>query len=342
MHTVESPTPRVSSGRLHSWLAPILILGPPRSGTTWVEQILGVAAEAHVMHEPDNETCDPFALRAKRALGRFPILGPSDLAPSEYIELWNRALTGQSHRTSARWLVARAVLGTAQGDLDAVFDRRTSRLPARMRLVSALASPPATPPQSTRLLVKSVHASLAAEWIAPRWRPQVIVVLRHPLNIIASHVALGWRDSGLATHPMLPRALTRIPGVPSLAADASPLSGLAWQVGLFIAALDAAVARNPQWLVIRHDELCRNPPERFRALCEALDLRWTEKAAALLAASNRPGEGLATRRVASEQPQRWRRQLNAQQVEEVVAVLSAFPPGVFDNCGVYDAVHSTR
>jgi hypothetical protein len=36
-----------------------------------------------------------------------------------------------------------------------------------------------------------VHASLAAEWIVQRWRPKAVVVVRHPLNVVGSHVALG-------------------------------------------------------------------------------------------------------------------------------------------------------
>lgn len=331
MHPLGSRAPRGASSTAQSGLAPLLILGAPRSGTTWIEQILGATARAHVIHEPDNETCDPYALRAKRTLGRFPILGPGDVGPSDYVELWDCALTGRTHRTTARWLVARAVLGTADGDLGAVFDRRASRVPARMRLVSALASPPAAPAQQPRVLVKSVHASLASEWITARWEPQVIVVLRDPLNIVASHDALGWRDSGIANHPHLPRILASVPGVPDLPSAASPLRRLAWQIGLFTAALGAAARRNPDWLVVRHEELCQNPPQRFRALCEALGLPWTQKAAALLAASNRSGEGLTTRRLAAEQPHRWRRQLTREQVEEVVSVLSSFPCDVLDS-----------
>lgn len=330
MSTFRSPGCDGLVGDVSSRLAPILVLGPPRSGTTWVEQVLGVAAGARVLHEPDNETCRPFALRAKRALGRFPILAPGDVGPGEYSELWNGAFAGQGDRRTARWFAARAVLGTAGADVADVFDQSASAIPASLRLVCALASPPVVEAPERRVLIKSVHASLAAEWIAARWRPRVVVVLRHPLNIVASHLALGWGDSGLDRHPRLPRALARIPGVPRLAPGASSLARLAWQIGLFTAALDAAARRSPGWLVISHDDLCRNPERRFQTLCDELDLPWTAGAAAFLAASNRPGHGLQTRRVAAEQSLRWRRQLNAEQVEEIVDVLSGFPPRVFD------------
>jgi len=310
----------------------ILVIGPPRSGTTWVEQVLGRAAGARVVHEPDNETCSPFALRAKTSLGRFPVLGPSDAAPSTYFDLWSRAFEGVGRAATARWLTAKALLRTADGDLDAAFDQRQHRFSARLRVISALASlPPASlaeragdPP----VLVKSVHASLAAEWVAARWRPRVVVVLRNPLNVVGSHVALGWGPSDLDSHP------GHRPGRPALGPGASPLRRLAWQIGVFIAALEAAARRNPDWLVVSHEDLCGDPATGFKALCTALGLPWTDEAAGYLADSDRPGKGLETRRVTAEQPSNWTRQLSPAQVDEVVDVLSAFPDRLSGFCSV--------
>jgi hypothetical protein len=316
----------------------ILVIGPPRSGTTWVEQVLGRATSARVVHEPDNETCNPFALRAKTPLGRFPVLAPGDGAPPAYVDLWSRAFGGAGHRSTARWLTARAVLRTAEADLDAAFDQRQHRFSPRLRLVSALASPPSTPPASRRpdpaVLVKSVHASLAAEWIADRWQPKVVVVLRHPLNVVGSHVALGWGPSGLDSHPLLHQGLARVPWVPAVVPDATPLQRLAWQIGVFVSALETAVQHNPGWLVVSHEALCGDPAAGFKSLCAALGVPWTEEAAGFLAASDRPGKGLETRRVAAEQPTNWCRHLTTAQVDEVVEVLSAFPDRLYGQASV--------
>ena len=307
----------------------ILVIGPPRSGTTWVEQVLGRAAGARVVHEPDNETCSPFALRAKTSLGRFPVLGPGDAAPLAYFDLWSRAFEGVGRVATARWLTAKALLRTAEADLDAAFDQRQHRLSPRLRLISALASSPPAPlaerPGDPPVLVKSVHASLAAEWVVSRWRPKVVVVLRHPLNVVGSHVALGWGPSGLDSHPRLHRGLAGLPGVPAVEPHATPLQRLAWQIGVFIGALETAVQRNPGWLVVSHEDLCGDPAAGFKSLCAALGVAWTEEAAGFLAASDRPGKGLETRRVAAEQPSNWTRQLSPAQVDEVIGVLSAFP-----------------
>jgi hypothetical protein len=327
---VASVTVTSSAGR-------ILVIGPPRSGTTWVEQVLGRAASARVVHEPDNETCNPFSLRAKTSVGRFPVLGPDDTAPLGYHDLWSRAFEGIGRAATARWLTAKALLRTADSDLDAAFDQGHGRLSARLRLVSALAGFPPAPlperPGDPPVLVKSVHASLAAEWIVRRWRPRVVVVLRNPLNVVASHVALGWGPSGL-DYPFLHRGLARWPWVPPVHPLSSPLSRLAWQIGVFSGALETALQRNPGWLAVSHEGLCGDPEGGFKSLCAALGLEWSEDAAEFLAASDRPGKGLETKRVAAEQPTNWTRHLNAAQVEEVVGVLSTFPDRLFDPASV--------
>ncbi|HEV7689059.1 MAG TPA: sulfotransferase [Acidimicrobiia bacterium] len=316
----------------------ILVIGPPRSGTTWVEQVLGRAAGARVVHEPDNETCSPFALRAKTSLGRFPVLGPSDAAPPAYFDLWSRAFEGVGRAATARWLTAKALLRTADGDLDAAFDQRQHRFSTRLRMISALASLPPAPlaerPGEQPVLVKSVHASLAAEWVAARWRPKVVVVLRQPLNIIASHVALGWGPSDLDSHALLLGAMGEGARMPAIRPDATPLQRLAWQIGVFVSALERAVQRYPGWLVVSHDELCRDPAAGFSSLCAALGVPWTADAADLLAASDRPGKGLETRRVAAEQPGNWSRELTVAQVDEALEVLSAFPDRLFGAASV--------
>ena len=55
-----------------STAARVLIAGLPRSGTTWVGEVLGRTAGAHYLHEPDNHLVRPDAWWAKRRLGPSP------------------------------------------------------------------------------------------------------------------------------------------------------------------------------------------------------------------------------------------------------------------------------
>ena len=50
----------------------ILVAGLPRSGTTWVAEVLGRTAGARYLHEPDNHLVRPDAWWAKRRPRRLP------------------------------------------------------------------------------------------------------------------------------------------------------------------------------------------------------------------------------------------------------------------------------
>src|SRR5205823_799052 len=60
---------------------PVLVAGGPRTGTSWVLRALHRAGGVALIYEPDNEWPNPFALKAKLPLGRFPVLGAWDVAP---------------------------------------------------------------------------------------------------------------------------------------------------------------------------------------------------------------------------------------------------------------------
>ena len=54
----------------------VLVAGLPRSGTTWVGEVLGRTAGARYLHEPDNHLLRPEAWWAKRRLGPYPEVRP--------------------------------------------------------------------------------------------------------------------------------------------------------------------------------------------------------------------------------------------------------------------------
>ena len=318
---IPAPDPARPAGERST---PVLIVGSPRSGSTWAEEVLAHTAGACMIHEPDNEAIDPFAFRAKLGLGRYPVLGPGEAAPVTYAELWRRALAGQVHWRSPRWLAAKALLTKSRPDVKASF-RDQRPLTSRLRVVETLAAPPSHRRRVPQVIVKSVHASLAVEWIAAQRPVKVLVIQRNPFNIVASYTQLGWGDSRLDTTSQLRDGVAGYSWVPPLEPGASTLSRVAWQIGLFTSALEMAAQRHPEWRVVAHEDLCRDPEGGFRSLCHDLDLGWTAGASEFLAASNRPGAGLVTNRVASEQPDRWRRRLTPDQADEVADVLGRFP-----------------
>ena len=304
---------------------PILIVGAPRSGTTWVGKVLGSTAGVFYVHEPDNEGLDPRALKAKRSVGRFPVLSGSDVAP-EYLALWHEVFEcSPPNAKSYRWRMARKSLRAAKrrGEVEDAFRRAPREDSLRLKTAGLCAIHGAPRRPDERPVVKSVYASLAAEWISDRFSPSVLVVLRDPLNVISSPKTYLAEGSDLAAHP---RVVTWIRDgvVPAPDPGLSPIGWATWQLGVFQQALQRS-ARDRGWPTVRHEDLCLQGSEGFEALAESLGLTWTDRAAAFLAQSNRSGTGYATKRVAEELPEIWRDRLSANQLYEIQGVLDTFP-----------------
>lgn len=288
----------------------VLVVGLPRSGTTWVGEVLGRTAGARYLHEPDNHLVRPEAWWAKRRLGPYPELGRGDDgggsdAGRDYERLWDKAFTGGPHPAplyGCLRILQRAGAPRVSG-----------------RLASRLGAHPAAGP----LVVKSVHSARALEWIADRFDPAVVVVERHPFGVISSWRKLGW-DDFLDTDRAALRYSATVLGVDPPPRGAPWLERAAWHYGLLDSYLERARRRHPGWLVVRHEMLCAGPEPAFRRLCARLGLSFTPDTARFLAASNRPGDGYSTHRLWREQIDGGRSRLTPTEQSLVLATIDAF------------------
>jgi hypothetical protein len=282
----------------------VLVAGLPRSGTTWVGEVLGRCAGARYLHEPDNHLVRPEAWWAKRRLGPYPELHPGD-GGGDYERLWTQAFAGGG-RPSPLYAGLR-ILQRAGAP------RVSGRLASRQR------PRPAPGP----LVVKSVHCARALEWTADRFGPAVVVVERHPFGVIASWRKLGW-DDFLDSDRSALRHSTAVLGVDPPAPGASWLERAAWHYGVLGSYLALARRWHPEWLVVRHEVLCGGPEPAFRRLAARLGLRFGDEAARFLAASNRPGDGYSTHRLWHEQVDGGRSRLTPAERALIQSTLARF------------------
>jgi hypothetical protein len=311
---------------------PILILSLPRSGSTWIGKILGHTAEARYVHEPDNETEHPYALRAKQGLGRFPFLRPGERA-RRYEACWEAAFGGGDWPRRTR-LSRRALDRQSYAAIEAWCDPHR-RSPVRLRMIGALAGPGGGQAGHRRPIVKSVHALLAGEWLIRRWRPLPVVVRRHPLNVVASwrNASIGDERESALEYSGSVQAFVPRRALDELAPDLAPppvedrLAALAWFVGLLSAAREELIASTDRIVCVDHDELCRAPGVGLQGIATQLGLEWTDACDEALRRAERPGDGFVTHRIAAAQPDRWRTRLSPSEVARVEEVLSAFPRG---------------
>lgn len=294
----------------------VVVIGVPRSGTSWVATILSAAPGVVYMNEPDYPETYPSGGLAVRQYGLYPVLRPHDSAPP-YEMVWDIAFAG--------------------GFPDGAVTRRAGKL--LMTLPNAARAPithAAARLWRTRnrepahCVVKSVYAQFAIEWIADRYRPIVVLVRRNLLSVIASWLKLGFVPYATETpfelwdHPVIQREFLQPLGLERPDPAAPLMHRIAMHVGLLALGLERAAERHPEWVFVNHEELCESPEARFRELFARTQLTWTDAVAGQLQALDRPGSGVEVQRVAAQQIGSWKSTLTPEQVNEATGILRRF------------------
>jgi hypothetical protein len=278
--------------------------------------------------EPDNEVRSAPAIWAKRRSGRYPVLRPGD-RDDRLASLWSWVMDGapQDARLRATDLMLRAVRPPE--------NRRYYRggFAPLMRLAGMVGARPdhrtADVAPGGRVFVKTVYMPLALEWLTSRFDADVLVLFRHPGNVLASWISLDLNDRyvRLDQEPTI-RRLVAAGELPPPGPD--PFERLVWQVGVLDLALERSLERQPTWVRRTHEELCVEPVARFRSLYEELGLEWNPRAEDYLISNDRPGEGFPTQRVSADQADGWKHRLDATQIDTMRRVLAQFPLTTWD------------
>jgi len=293
-------------------------------------QILAACEDTALMLEPDNPYMFPFALRKRKlAGGYYTALAGAEEAP-DFERMWVEAF-GQPNPAAIapvalRGRVANALLQhTHQRHVRDAFMSRPPRFPARLKAAEMLAVP-GRPPSASNVVVKSVQAVRALEWVSARVNARVVVLTRDLRSVVSSWIQLDWIEAGLENEVEVsdPVSLEQLRLRMSL--DGPPTDALGrttWLLAVLCRVRAEAVARHPEWTVVRYEDLCDDPIAAFRSLADGLGLRWTAAADEMIHTSNRPGSGYATERVAAETRDAWRRRLTPEQANTVASVLAA-------------------
>src|SRR5713226_7166269 len=76
----------------------VLIVGHPRSATTWVGSVLGSTVGTGFLNEPDHPGLVPFAIRAMARQSTLPVLRSDDRGSPQLTRLWDAAFATQPVR----------------------------------------------------------------------------------------------------------------------------------------------------------------------------------------------------------------------------------------------------
>ena len=309
---------------------PILIVGTPRSGTTWTANILARAPETVNVHEPDNERTSYLGYLNKMYSHRMPYLNEIH-SDAEYHQLFDRAFNKifPSANTQIN-KVAFKFSGLNPRKVEKEIQRKVNDIKllgkvnmtyphkASYHLFKYLLYPNFKPIVKKRRIVKSVHSGLALHFLRKYFDFRLVLVFRHPASVVASYIRLRSEDgnrvvfeqSGLK-EDFLQQYMHRLKELKT------PLSLMGFQIAIFYYYWENMLLKGNDMLVLEHEDLCVQTEEKFKKIYESLDLEWNEKVVSYIQGHNKEGEGYDINRIAKNELNKWKNQLTSAQIKEI-------------------------
>lgn len=250
---------KVAVDNIANW---ILVTGVIRSGTTFLGKVLSYPLSVDYIHEPFGRNC------GMPGIEDFP---PPYLRPGT-----ETAVTRQYDAHLERLFSYDFTLRTPAYEGDSALRKAVkavvgSRGPFYLRLAKMN-------PFHRAAVIKDPHVRMLAEYIYRQYEARPVVVVRHPVSLMASLERVGWWPgvAQYAQHPDL---------IADYFADEPDFLHRAWDDPMLESAahwratykmLLAQAAKYPDWEVVTHEELSANPIPVFKRLYEALALPWSE------------------------------------------------------------------
>jgi hypothetical protein len=262
--------------------SPILILGAPRSGTTWLAKIIDSHPDVLYRHEPDAMQPGPSPLTPD-ALPALLALWAADRSPHTVTKQPFFPKSWQSNwARNARTVLAIAVSAAA-------------RMPAPFKSLGRLRLPDLAARPIPRLTIKSVDWSANAAILAQTLPDShTVFILRHPCGQVAS-VMHGNRQNrfDLRTEgtdmPFDEAATLRYAATQGI--DAAQFQALpdaakyAWSWRAFNEPTYAALAPQPNVHIVLYEALCADPETMSRRILKFTNLDWNPQTRAFVARS---------------------------------------------------------
>ena len=286
-------------------LTPILITGTHRSGTTWVGKMLAADACTAYISEPLNVLHRPGVFRARVKYWYQYI---SEENEHEYISAFEELLEFDYHL----WDELRSL--RSKHDLLRMGRDFFNFYNGLMR--------------GLRPLFKDPFAVFSTQWFAKRLNCKVVITVRHPAAFASSLKRLNWPFDfqDLLAQPLLMRDHLE-PYREEMESvqpdDVIGQAALLWK--LVYRSVYRTHEQNPDFIVVRHEDLSRDPISGYRALYTALDLEFTprvEKTILNSSSSENPRE-LSHKKVhdirldSRASVDNWKKQLTAEEVDRI-------------------------
>jgi hypothetical protein len=268
----------------------IFITGHGRSGTTWIGSTFGQAPGALYYNEP----CNQPKVRGGDYSAWFRYV-PPDGNDLFFEECLNAALKGFIS-VRAHWLIQR---------------------PYRRLL------------PSYSIVIKEVASFMSIEWVYKRYKPEVLIVVRHPCAVALSEKVKNTPVERPITEILKQTRLIEDhlePYVAIMKKAKTPyeIYGAVWGARNKVVA--NLMPHYPEWKILFYENLCENPPDCFRKLFDHFKLPWTNKVQRFITQTTTEEESgtYSIRRVTEKQVDQWKSTMSKYEIEQVRRFVEPF------------------
>lgn len=321
------------NGNRSSAPALVFIAGSARSGTTWLARIFDSHPNTFYLHEPDlviYSSDFPVVPNPDQLTTNIPMAEDflQRLLRSRPLKaVASRPTFDKTYRNGLARRVREGLIVALRGT-EQLAGRRVEAFP----VPDMITSPPAQP---ISFVLKSVNA-LARLPLYATARPDmpIIHILRHPCGVAAS--GLRGIKSGKMGRSRVFKGVLALPPAKRRGLDEeavqslSPLQARMWS---WVILNEWAMEQKPpncHWHTLRYEDLCAAPIEESKKLFAACGLSWQKQTEDFLRQGMQAGntdEFFSVIRNPSEPMNRWRKELSAQEIEEVAAITADSLPG---------------
>jgi hypothetical protein len=238
-------------------LTPILVTGAHRSGTTWVGRMLAADVLTAYISEPLNVLHRPGIFRAKVPHWYQYICDENE---SEYLPAFQELLDFDYHL----WDEIRSI----RSFKDFLRMGRDFRIFSNGLM------------HGQRVLIKDPFAVFSAPWLAKRLNCKVVITVRHPAAFANSLKRLNWPFN---FHDLLGQSWLMRDYLEPYRDEMQSIksddiigqAALLWKV--IYRSVHSTCERNPDFIVVRHKDLSRDPVNGYRSLYSSLGLDYTPR-----------------------------------------------------------------
>ena len=286
-------------------LTPILVTGTHRSGTSWVGKMLAADSGTAYISEPLNVLHRPgvFHVKVHRWYQYICEENEKDYLPAfqELLEfdynLWDEIRSLRSRRDVLR-----------MGRDFYIFYNALMR--------------------GQRALLKDPFAVFSTPWFAKRLECRVVIVIRHPAAFASSLKRLNWLFDfqDLLNQPLLMRDHLEPYRAEMQSVERDDVIGqaaLLWK--LIYRSVHATRSSHSDFLIVRHEDLSRDPVPRYRALYTALGLEFTPRVEKIIlnSSSSENRREISRKKVhavkldSRANLDNWKKRMTAEEIERV-------------------------